>query len=89
MQIRTNVCNFWWCSPSTMSELLKKHRQNGTVKDMPRLGRPKVTYNNDDAFIVQQAHANPFTNATGINEQLSMAITIWSSQTKPFVDAYM
>ena len=46
-----------------MSELLKKHRDTGDIKDKPRSGHPKATDQADDNFIVQTANNEPFTNA--------------------------
>ena len=44
-----------------------RYRDTGTVDDMRRLGRPKVTTSVDDRYFRISAHRNPESNATMLN----------------------
>ena len=46
-------------SQSTVSELIKRHRETDNIKSRPISGRPKVTGQADDSFISKVCRINP------------------------------
>jgi transposase len=50
---------------STVSELVRKFRETGNVKDIPRSGRPKSATNQDQALdVLLSVMDNPITSTT-------------------------
>ena len=39
------------CHPSTIARLFRRYRQTGTVKDLPKSGRPRITTRRQDIHI--------------------------------------
>lgn len=46
-----DVARIMHCHQRTISELLQRYRQTGSVADRPRSGRPKVTTERQDRYI--------------------------------------
>lgn len=48
---RTQVARFFGVSPSTVSRNVRRYRQTGHFKDLPRSGRPRVTSVRQDRYV--------------------------------------
>ena len=48
------VARHFGCSPSTITRLLQRHRETGSVNDRPRSGSERVTTPDQDRYIVLQ-----------------------------------
>ena len=63
MSCRQVARNFG-CSPSTITRLLQRHRETGSVNDHPRSGRERVTTPDQDRYIVLQHLRDRFLTAS-------------------------
>ncbi len=50
--------------------LLKKYKKTGSVKDLPRSGRPRKTSEREDRHLALSVARNPKTNATWLAKRL-------------------
>ena len=58
------VAHHFGCSPSTITRLLQRHRETGSVNDRPRSGRERVTTPDQDRYIVLQHLRDRFLTAS-------------------------
>ena len=81
MSVR-DVARHFGVTERTMSNLKRKFRETGTVKDRPRSGRPRKTTPAEDRYIVTSSRRNRFLTGTQLAVQLRNARgTIVSDQT--------
>ena len=59
----------------TVDRWLKRDEEIGSIKDLPRSGRPRITSPNQDRDISLMASRDPFTNATKIRETLAIPVS--------------
>ena len=58
------VARHFGCSPSTITKLLQRHRETGSVNDRPHSGRERVTPPDQDQYIVLQHLRDRFLTAS-------------------------
>ena len=53
---------------TVISRLVKKHTQSNNVKDFPRSGRPRVTFDRDDSTLQRLVRRMPFANSPALEQ---------------------
>ena len=67
---KDDVARHFGISARTVTITLAKFNNTGTVKDLPRSGRPRVTTQREDAFIAIHSRRNHFCSAPVINREM-------------------
>ena len=67
-----DVARHFGISARTVTRTLAKFNNTGTVKDLPRSGRPRVTTQREDAFIAIHSRRNHFRSAPVINREMQV-----------------
>lgn len=55
-------------TPNTVRRTIMKYREHGTIDDMPRSGRPRMTSSRTDSLIVRRMTVNPFQSVKEVTE---------------------
>ncbi|KAK3888450.1 hypothetical protein Pcinc_007478 [Petrolisthes cinctipes] len=73
-------------SSPTVIKWIKRHEGGGTLTDLKRKPRPRLTTNQIDEKIRQAVEENPFTNAHAIRDRLQLDTNVEVSSTKNRAD---
>ena len=67
---KKKVAEYIKCSTSTVSSWLERYDSTGDVQDLPRIGRPRVTDENEDKTIVETTESHATENIHQIGNRL-------------------